>query len=429
MRNIITLFLKKTSGSIAVMGAVTIGVVAMMTSFAIDYSKSINSKITIQRAADAATLVAASTFRDDEDKDKAAALKRANAYFDNAVERIEGVRIVRSFDVDETSDDGEIAANGTVDIVFDSLFGSGSFENVMKSRIDALAVIKHTPQDLYLVLLVDSTSSMNRLIDSVRDAAHDLETDVREKLLAKGLEFNHLYVKVAFFGDMRTDIAPYGWRESPLYDLSLEADIDDFRHFVASTPTYYGGDLPESGPAAIAHFLTAPLPAPLKRVKTVQSFVIWTDAAGLPFSDDSYQADVTVNLYNRLGNLGEGTRWYSDYTHRADRGWINTRLSRYYYDEDAEYDGDATGSEAVPPTYGCCSTFEVFEDRWRSKGTVPLSRRTLGLIVPFALGPWKTMASWPNVSIRNYETPSASGIIDDVVNSLNDSYSPLALSR
>jgi len=423
MANLLTMFFKRTSGSIAVLGAVLISVIALTTSFTIDYSRSVTSRVKIQRAADAATLVAASTYRDT--KDEGVALERAKAYFDNVSAQIDGVTLERSFEVGEAAESGEITANGSVVIVFDSIFKNSAFDRVMATKIEALAIVRNTPQDLYLVLLVDSTASMNTLIDSVRDAARDLETDVRAKLALKGLEYNHLYVKVAFFGDLRLDPVPYGWRESPLYDLSLQKDIDAFRHFVANTPTYYGYDNPESSPAAIAHFLTAPLPEPLKRASTVQSIVLWTDESGLMFDHSWLTDDVTVNLYKRLGNLGADKQWYYLDTY----GWINTHFRQLYYTEDTEYDGDAIGTEAVPPTYGCCSSAEVFEDRWLYGGAVPLKQRTLGLIVPVTKPPWTDMITWKNVTMRDYATPSASGIIDDVVDSLNGKYSPLAISH
>jgi len=422
-RNILTLFFKGTSGSIAVLGAIFVSVIALTTSFTIDYSRSINNRSKIQRAADAATLVAASTYRDD--KDRGAAVRRAEAYFDNVSAQIDGVTLERSFEVSEVADTGAITARGSIDVVFDSIFGNSAFDRVMKSNIDTLAVVRNTPQDLYLVLLVDSTASMNTLIDSVRDAARDLETDVRAKLVLKGLEYNRLYVKVAFFGDLRLDPVPYGWRESPLYDLSLQNDIDAFRHFVANTPTYFGYDNPESSPAAIAHFLTAPLPAPLKRANTVQSIVLWTDAAGLMLDNSWLTDDVTVNLYKRLGNLGGDPQWFN----KTGHGWINTHFRRMYYTEDTEYDGDAIGTEAVPPAYGCCSSDDVFEKRWHSGGAVPVKQRTLGLIVPVHQPPWNEMSLWKNVSMRDYAIPSASGIVDDVVDSLGGRYSPLALAR
>jgi|GEM_PF-2924744 len=428
MLNNLTKLWRKENGSIAAMGGIMAGLLALTTTFVIDYSQAVNNKSTLQRAADAATLVAASNYRDTGDKKLA--LERAQEFFDNKADMITGVEATYTFDVGETDDDGTILATATINATFKSLFNGGVLGDRITAVLDTEAIIRQTPQDLYLVLLVDSTASMNQLIASVRDSARQLEDDVRDKLEAKGLEFNKLYVKVAFFGDLRVDQAPYGWRESPLYDLSKPSETNAFRRFVASTPTFNGYDLPESSVSAIAHFLTAPIPEPLIPAQTVQSIVVWTDAAGLPLDDARIVDDVTVNLYKKYGSVGSppyfaSTYWYSF----IDGFWHNSRFPRYYYNEDAEFDGDAYGTEASPPSYGCCSTFEVFEERWLSGGAVPLKRRSLGLIVPTVFQPWVTMVDWPNVTIRNYATPSANGIVDDIVDSLGDEYSPLVVSR
>ena len=157
----------------------------------------------------------------------------------------------------------------------------------------------------------------------------------------------------------------------------------------------------------------------------MQAIVVWTDAAGLPLDHSKLQDDVTVNLYKKYGELGRSNR----YRFVPGYSWYNFKFYRYFYNEEAEFDGDAIGTEESPPSYGCCSTFEVFEDRWRRGGAVPLKRRTLGLIVPTTMQPWTTMTNWPNVTIRDFAVPSAEGIIDDVVDTLGGSYSPLVLSR
>ncbi len=423
MKNLIHKFWKDDKGLISILGGVMIGLLTMTVSFSVDYARSVQEKTKISRAADAATLVAARSFRDGNTKEESIA--HAEDFFKNATQDIKSATIATNFDVSEIKEERQITAKVSVDAEFDSIFRNGSLDISIPAMIKSEANIVETVQDLYLVLLVDSTGSMTQLINSVRDAARNLESEVREKLVEKGLEFNRLFVKVAFFGDMRLDQQPYGWRESPLYNLGDEQDTNDFRHFVAATPTYYGYDLPESSLTSIAHMLTAPLPEPLVADNTVQAIVVWTDAAGLPLDHSKLQDDVTVNLYKKYGELGRSNR----YRFVPGYSWYNFKFYRYFYNEEAEFDGDAIGTEESPPSYGCCSTFEVFEDRWRRGGAVPLKRRTLGLIVPTTMQPWTTMTNWPNVTIRDFAVPSAEGIIDDVVDTLGGSYSPLVLSR
>ena len=416
-------FVRDKTGSIAIIGAAVIGIAAMFASFAVEYSQFVNVKAKIQRAADAATLVAASEFRDN--KNKEAALARAENFLRKALSQVKGVEFKGSFDVAEAESDGSINAAASIDMTYKSLFRGSILGGAMRTTIDTKTSIRHTPQDLYLVLLVDSTGSMWRLIDSVRDAAGGLEKGVRDKLLEKGLKFSKFYVKVAFFGDLRLDKPPYGWRESPLYDLSKESDVRAFRHFVASTPTYYGWDLPESSLAGIAHFVTAPLPAPLKKATTVQSIVVWTDAAGVPLDHDSLEDDVTVNLYKAHGNLGRSNR----YRKISGYSWYNVDFYKHYYDEEAEYDGDATGAAEDATDYGCCSSFEVLENRWKHAGAVPLDRRALGLIVPTDMEPWGAVSKWRNVTMKGYGNPDASSIVSDVVDTLNGTYSSLTVTH
>ena len=412
----------KKDGSIATMTALLLCVLVASVAFTVDYANAVRVKIEAQRITDAATLIAARHLRDTGDR--RLSIKRAEEYATARMSNIRVEGVTHRFRVFKNENTRVIQANGEMSVEAASYVVGMGLPEVMRSDITSQAKLTELPQDLYLVLIVDSSGSMGGLIASVKDAALDLEQEVRDALLERGVEIGRVYVKVAFFGDLRFDPFPDAWNESPVYNLGDDVQATAFRDFVAAQPIHFGYDTPESAPAAIAHFLTAPLPAELDPDLTVQAIVAWSDAPGLPLDHPGLTDDITVNLYKTHGELGTS----GAYLYPTDfPDYQNVDVAAF--DEDTEFDADARGGEASPPAYGCCSSLWVMEDHWRRYGTIQLERRMLGLIVPELQSPWPDMATWPNVTVKDYTTPTASGILDDVVDSLSNRYSPLVMTR
>ena len=417
-------FLRNGRGSVMTMSALTLPIIVAAVGFSIDYTNAIKKKNYVQKISDAAALIAARRYQETDDKE--GAVQAAQNYFDSMMERPDLMAVTNEFQLSTPDGTKDILAANEVDVTFRGYF-SGLVElSHLKAKLNSTAKLTELPQDLYLVLLVDSTASMNSLIESVKEAVVNLEQEVRDALLANGLDVGKIYVKIAFFGDLRLDPSPEAWTESDVYNLGIPEETTALRDFVSVQPTYYGYDTPESSPAAIAHFLTAPLPSELDPDLTVQATVLWTDAPGLPLDDLARVDDITVNLYKAFGEIGDG----STSSHMDDTEyWDYNSIPDLEYTEADKHDGDATGTETTPPSYGCCSSMTVFEDRWRKYGSVALDRRMLGLIVPTSEKPWTVMATWPNVTVKDYTSPTATGILDDVIDSLSSRYSPLYLSQ
>lgn len=100
-----------------------------------------------------------------------------------------------------------------------------------------------------ICLCIDKTGSMTPIIDTVRNNALNLYTDIKSSLEAKGKYVGRMRIRVLWFGDYLAD----GDRAMMGSDfLTMPEDMEAFRKFVNGVDAYGGGDVPEDGLEALA---------------------------------------------------------------------------------------------------------------------------------------------------------------------------------
>ena len=100
-----------------------------------------------------------------------------------------------------------------------------------------------------ICLCIDKTGSMTPIIDTVKNNALNLYSDIRDSLEAKGKHVSRLRVRVIWFGDYRADKDPMILSSF----LTLPDDMELFRNFVNKIEANGGGDEPEDALEALAY--------------------------------------------------------------------------------------------------------------------------------------------------------------------------------
>mgnify|MGYP000733766344 CR=1 FL=1 len=401
-------FLNNRVGSVAMMTGLLLPLILVGAGGAVDYANMTRVKANTQRTLDAAVLIGAGAYRDSDDPD--VSKEAVERFLDNSMSQTLGGRYTYDVRMSKTTDPEGFKSSATVEVTPKVWFMPDS---VTTTLIASEAVVSRNDMDLMLYLLVDATGSMQPLIDSVKDAALNIEAEARNALTENGIEVDRLFVKVAFFRDLRVEESRSAWIESPLFDVSETTGLAAFQAFMANEIAVDGADTPESSPASIAHALTSELGGGLDPKNTLQAIIMWTDAPGLPMDDGDIVDDITVALYKSEGALDKSMQG------TFHEGEINEG-----YTEDS-----FIGSTEPASQYGCCSTLSILEREWRQGGEVELDFRVLATIAPLAEEPWATMQGWPNVVAREYTTPTASGVIDDIVSAMTKQFDPMRISR
>lgn len=405
----ISRFLSSRSGSTSIMAGTLFLIMIGAVGAAIDITSLQNTDSKLQRAMDAGSLAAARTYR--ESGDETASIEIAENIFDTHLEKMPRVSATRTFSVNTDDNSGTITATGTSVATLDGMF----MKRALEAKIESKTELSAKNPDLYLYMLIDATGSMGPLIDSVRDASKALEANIRTRLVAEQVGVGHIFAKVGFFRDLRSEESSPAWIESPIYDLAIEDEVDALHLTLDAEPAAVGGDLPESSLAAIGQALYEPLPVEIDSGNVIQVIMLWTDAASLPLDSTDGQDDITVALWKRLG--APDTRFASGENTSGTiiRDWL---------------EADERTWPSPNPNDGCCATFAELESAWNAGGTVPVKNRRLGVSAPLGSYPWPSVASWQNTVIENYETPSSGNdIVDDVLNALQTEYSPLRVSH
>ncbi|MBE5804026.1 MAG: VWA domain-containing protein [Clostridiales bacterium] len=100
-----------------------------------------------------------------------------------------------------------------------------------------------------ICLCIDKTGSMKPIIDTVRQNALNLYTDIKSSLEAKGKNVGRLRIRVIWFGDYLAD-GENAMLVSPF--LTMPEETQRFREFVNGVEAHGGGDEPEDGLEALA---------------------------------------------------------------------------------------------------------------------------------------------------------------------------------
>ena len=101
-----------------------------------------------------------------------------------------------------------------------------------------------------ICLVIDKTGSMKPIINTVKQNALNLYSDITNSLERKQKHVGRLRVRVIWFGDYVAD-GDQAMLVSPF--LTMPEDMEKFRDFVNGVTAHGGGDIPEDGLEALTY--------------------------------------------------------------------------------------------------------------------------------------------------------------------------------
>lgn len=160
-----------------------------------------------------------------------------------------------------------------------------TLEDVQK-RIAARGGVSGLKTVVDLVLVIDGTSSMTNLMDSVKEIAMTMHAHFRDKLAAKMRIADKIRVKVIVFRDVYCG-DPVPFQESEFFTLQADGQGDEkaFRDYVASVEAIGGGDIPENALEALHLAMNTDFQVPQQGWKSRQLIVMLTDAPAHDLKD------------------------------------------------------------------------------------------------------------------------------------------------
>ncbi len=132
-----------------------------------------------------------------------------------------------------------------------------------------------------IVLCIDSTGSMEPVIEDVKKNALNLHKDLLKKLEEKDRYVDSIRVRVISFRDYYCD-GDDAMLESDFF--TLPEQNEDFKRFVSGIEAKGGGDEPENGLEAIALAMRSDWCKSTPKRREV--IVVWTDATAHPLDVD-----------------------------------------------------------------------------------------------------------------------------------------------
>ena len=169
-----------------------------------------------------------------------------------------------------------------------------------------------------LVMCIDCTGSMGKLIGMVKNNALAFYQDVTEKLAEKGKIIDQLRTRVVAFRDYVAD-GDEAMLTTDFFVLPEQsADFEScVKHLVADG----GGDAPEDGLEALAYAIKSDWDR--QGVKRRHIIVVWTDA---PTHEIGYAADKSPSYPNGMPkSFDELTSWWGDV---QNKGYIGSKEKR-----------------------------------------------------------------------------------------------------
>lgn len=168
-----------------------------------------------------------------------------------------------------------------------------------------------------MVFVIDSTGSMDNIIDIVKQNALNFYTDVTNAMTIKRKVIDTLRIRVIAFRDYIAD----GANAMLATDFfTLPQDEEDFSNTVNAIEAEGGGDDPEDGLEALGYAIRSQWN--MEGIKKRQIIVIWSDA---PTHELGYGSTAPGYPKKMAKNFDELTRW-----------WGTKELPSNYIDNDAK---------------------------------------------------------------------------------------------
>jgi len=151
-----------------------------------------------------------------------------------------------------------------------------------------------------IVFVIDSTGSMQPLINKVKSLTLSFREELEKGLEKNKRKINNLRIKVIVFRDYYVD-DEYAMKESEFFVLPEEKEA--FHNFVSNITAGGGGDEPESGLEALALALRSDFVQEGDKKRHV--IVLFTDASAHEFEkqEGGIPANYPAKMFKNLGEL------------------------------------------------------------------------------------------------------------------------------
>lgn len=156
-----------------------------------------------------------------------------------------------------------------------------------------------------IVMCIDCTGSMGRLLDTVKTNALKFYPDLKAACEEKDKNVDELRIKVIAFRDYNADGAD-GMHETEFFNIPEKEE--DFKKYIMALRPDGGGDEPENGLEAVALAMNSDWTIGGDRRRHI--VIVWSDASAHPL-----EAPITKNSYYPAGmpeNFDELTDWWED---------------------------------------------------------------------------------------------------------------------
>ena len=150
-----------------------------------------------------------------------------------------------------------------------------------------------TETNVDIVYCIDATGSMTPCIETLKQTAKTLHTDIIKGVSERGRTVQQLRIKVIVFRDFSHD-GDDAIKESIFFNLPDETD--EYEDFINGIVARDGGETPESSLEALHLAINySDWVAPADGVRTRHVIVMFTDAPAHMLDDAKYREDAEMN--------------------------------------------------------------------------------------------------------------------------------------
>lgn len=168
-----------------------------------------------------------------------------------------------------------------------------------------------------IVLCIDATSGMNRVINMLRENAINLYSDIIDYLLKKSITIDTFRVRIVLFRDYKND-----GDDAMLITnfFTLPAQANEFKNCVKSIEAFGGGDDLEDGLEALGYAIKSKWNC--EGIKKRQIIIVFSDA---PTHELGYGSNVPNYPSRMAKTMDELTSWWGNI---QNNGFVNQKAKR-----------------------------------------------------------------------------------------------------
>lgn len=383
---------------------IALPVVILFAGTALDYSRLNLAHTQLQSAADAAALHAAKTAT------RAEATAQVNAVFASAAYKsmMDGNEVTATLTAYSVGN-AEVTASVEVPLTFAAMFGDME-KTVGVKAAASIGRSASSGRALDIAMCIDSTGSMQFIIDSVKNAAVGFAANLNANFQAKGLApFDSIRVRPIFFRDFGGNNPDY---RSDHYDVSSGGYIDLFPNGNAWKPAgdsrFYGDDVPIH---AAADFYALPT-----NESALQAFV----APELAYGGGDYVESGMECLNEAMDSI-----WTRPGSTISTPGGPMTAATVFtvvaiWTDQDAHPPGFSWSllNATYPPGSKMPRSYAALQAKWNNEAVIPQGNKLLAFFIPRDFPNWAPIRLWDHYLAAGTLTQGTNAVVSAIADAV-----------